>query len=91
MQAAAVRPLALLQEMHPSSQQEHSQAAALPAEPGTHLLLQVVPVGMLAAVHQAVPVEYLVALTAVCLAALVQKAPAKSRSSRQSILLICRP
>jgi len=40
------------EEMRSSSQREHSQAAVLPAEPGTHLLLQDLQAGILAAVHR---------------------------------------
>ncbi len=92
MQAVAVPSLALLQEMHPSSQQEHS--VPLLAEPGSHPLLRAVPAGMLAtvlAVANRVRLLHQVLLMEVCPADLVQKVLARSRSSRQSIRLICRP
>jgi len=76
------------EEMRPSSQQEHS--LPLPAEPEIPPLSQAVPVGMLVAARQAVQLRQ-VSLMVVCQADRVRQAPARSRSSRRSIRLICRP
>jgi hypothetical protein len=96
MREVVVLTLVPPEEMRPSSQQEHSQAMDLPvpAEPGIPPLPEAVPVGMLAAVlavANRARLLHLVSLMAVCPAALVQKVPARSLSSRRSIRLICRP
>lgn len=90
MPAAAALSLALAQETRSSNQQAVGLAAVLPAERGTHQVLQQLVAGILPVEHQAAAPD-LVVQTAVCPAALVQKARARSRSSRQSIRLICRP
>ena len=77
-QAVAALPLVPAEEMRSSSQSHQAVglAVGLPAEPGTHQLLQDLAVGILAVVHQ-VRLPPRVSLTVVCLAALVRKVPAR--------------